>query len=112
MSDSARTRRLVWSDEFDRPAGARPDPRWWGFELGDGSAYGNPGWGNEELQEYTDAPANAGHDGRGNLVVTALRTEAKYSSARLVSKGRMEVCYGRVEVRARLPRGAGLGPAV
>jgi hypothetical protein len=112
MTGSRDGRQLLWSDEFDGPAGSPPDPRCWGFELGDGSVYGNPGWGNGELQLYTDAPANAAHDGRSNLVLTARRTDDAYSSARLVSKGRMEVCYGRIEVRAQLPRGAGLWPAV
>src|SRR5215831_12499520 len=112
VTGTAAARRLLWSDEFDRPAGAPPDRRWWRFELGDGSAYDIPGWGNEELQVYTDGPANAAHDGRSNLVVTAQRTPGGYSSARLVSKGRMELFLGRIEVRARLPRGAGLWPAV
>jgi beta-glucanase (GH16 family) len=109
---TALERRLLWGDEFDRPAGSGPDPRWWGFELGDGSAYGIPGWGNRELQLYSDSPANAAEDGRSNLAVTAQRTAEGYSSARLVSKGKVEVCYGRIETRARVPRGAGVWPAV
>jgi beta-glucanase (GH16 family) len=109
---AADRRELVWGDEFDGPAGSPPDARWWGFEFGDGSAYGNPGWGNEELQTYTDAPANAAFDGRSNLVLTARRAGGGYTSARLVSKGKVELCYGRIEVRARVPRGAGMWSAV
>jgi beta-glucanase (GH16 family) len=108
-----KTRRLVWSDEFDGPAGAPPDDRSWSFELGDGTAHGNPGWGNRELQWYTDAPANAAHDGRGNLAVTARATAAGgYTSARLVTKGKVEFRYGRIETRVHVPAGAGLWPAV
>src|SRR5262245_54182474 len=46
---------LVWADEFDAPAGAAPDPSRWTYDLGDGGR----GWGNEELEWYTDRPANA-----------------------------------------------------
>jgi beta-glucanase (GH16 family) len=109
-------RRLVWSDEFDGPAGAPADPSIWTHELGDGSLQGIAGWGNSELQHYTDEPANAVHDGLGNLVVTARRTSVNgntgYTSARLVTKGKLEVAHGWIEARARVPRGAGLWPAV
>jgi len=108
-------RQLVWSDEFDASAGAPADPAVWTHELGDGSLQGNPGWGNHELQHYTDEPANAAHDGRGNLVITARRTAANghsgFTSARLMTKGKLELTHGRIETRARVPRGAGLWPA-
>ena len=104
-------RRLVWSDEFDGPAGAPPDPAFWQHELGDGSANGIPGWGNGELQHYTSAPENAALDGHGNLVVTARRNARGYSSARLVTKGTLAVGHGRIEARIRVPRGAGVWPA-
>jgi beta-glucanase (GH16 family) len=103
--------RLVWSDEFDGPAGAPPDPSFWTHELGDGSASGIPGWGNDELQHYTDATDNAALDGRGHLVVTARRNGRGYTSARLVTKDKLAVAYGRLEARIRVPRGAGLWPA-
>jgi beta-glucanase (GH16 family) len=102
----ADRRRLVWSDEFDGPAGFPPDRAVWGFELGGG------GFGNRELQRYTDLPANAARDGRGNLAVTACVSDGQYTSARLVSKGTVEVCYGRIETRVRVPRGPALWPAV
>jgi beta-glucanase (GH16 family) len=106
-------RELVWSDEFDGAAGSPPDGRWWGYELGDGTAQGNPGWGNRELQRYTDDLANAAHDGRGNLAVTARATaDGGYTSARLVTKGKVELAYGRIETRVRVPAGPGLWPAV
>jgi len=111
MALSRRT--TVWSDEFDRPAGTPPDAGSWGFELGDGSTYGIPGWGNEELQWYTSAPENVAHDGRGNLAVTAhADTERGYTSARLVTKGKVELRFGRIEARARVAAGAGMWSAI
>ena len=62
---------LVWSDEFNDPAGTPPNPEYWSYEIGDGTVNGIPGWGNAELQYYTDDPANAATDGQGNLVRTA-----------------------------------------
>jgi beta-glucanase (GH16 family) len=106
VSGVADGRRLVWSDEFDGPMGLPPDRAVWGFELGGG------GFGNRELQRYTDRLANAARDGRGNLAVTACASDAEYTSARLVSKGKVEVCYGLIETRVRVPRGAGLWPGV
>jgi beta-glucanase (GH16 family) len=105
-------RRLYWSDEFDGPAGSPPDPRWWKHELGDGSDTGNPGWGNDELQHYTDRAANACHDGRGNLAIRATNENGGYKSARIITKGLFEFTFGRIEARARVPRGAGLWSAI
>ncbi|MCA9924043.1 MAG: hypothetical protein KC421_16815, partial [Anaerolineales bacterium] len=62
---------LAWSDEFNDPAGTPPNPANWGYEIGDGTVNGIPGWGNGELQYYTDSPDNAATDGSGNLVITA-----------------------------------------
>jgi beta-glucanase (GH16 family) len=119
-SPAARGWMLVWSDEFDGPAGARPDPATWGYDVGDGSAIGLPGWGNLERQWYTDSPDNAALDGAGNLVLTARETDGstdcyygpcEFTSARLLTKGRLEVQYGRLEARIRVPGGTGLWPA-
>jgi beta-glucanase (GH16 family) len=97
---------LVWSDEFDGPAGAPPDPASWSFELG------GDGWGNQELQLYTSA--NAALDGSGHLVITARRESAgarAFTSARLTTRGKRTQRYGRFEARLRLPAGKGLWPA-
>jgi beta-glucanase (GH16 family) len=102
--------RLVWSDEFDGPAGTVPDRARWRYEGGDGSVYGNPGWGNQELQHYTDAPENAALDGAGSLAITARYDGTTYTSARLVTRDTFT--YGRIETRLRVPRGAGLWPAM
>ncbi|MDH3247978.1 MAG: family 16 glycosylhydrolase [Acidimicrobiia bacterium] len=111
---------LVWGDEFNEPAGTPPNPENWGYELGDGTVNGIPGWGNDELQYYTDSPDNAATDGQGNLVVTAAPAngqqcyygECEYTSARLVTTKRAEFAYGRIESRILVPDGdAGLWPA-
>ncbi|GIF01912.1 glycoside hydrolase family 16 protein [Paractinoplanes rishiriensis] len=90
---------LAWSDEFDGPAGAPPDPATWRPELGGG------GWGNNELQNYTEV--NAALDGSGHLAITVHRSTGPhpYTSARLISKDRMTFTYGLVRARIRLPRG-------
>lgn len=112
--------RLVWSDEFNAKAGAAPNASVWGRELGDGTALGNPGWGNDELEYYTGGTQNAATDGRGNLAITVRKADGslqcyygacQYTSARLLTKDRFEVAYGRVEARVKVPRGAGLWPA-
>lgn len=113
---------LVWSDEFNARAGTPPNPDNWGHEIGDGTINGIPGWGNSELQYYTDRPENVTHDGRGHLVITARRTAGsaapdcyygpcQYTSARLLSAHRVEFAYGRIEARIKVPGGAGLWPA-
>lgn len=112
---------LVWSDEFDDPAGTPPNPAHWGYEIGDGTVNGIPGWGNAELQYYTDSPDNAATDGQGNLVITAREADGsltcyygpcEYTSARLLSRHRAEFAYGRIESRILVPSGEdGLWPA-
>lgn len=97
---------LVWSDEFEGAAGARPDPGHWSFEVG------GHGWGNQELQFYTER--NAALDGAGHLVITARREamEARaFTSTRLTTRGKREQQFGRIEARLRLPAGKGLWPA-
>jgi beta-glucanase (GH16 family) len=81
---------------------------------------GGDGWGNEELEYYTDSPRNAALDGNGNLVITAREDSSggdcwygpcRYTSARLITKGRFDQAYGRFEARIKLPRGQGIWPA-
>lgn len=97
---------LVWSDEFNT-AGA-PDPAKWGYDLGAG------GWGNAELQYYTNRPENAVVQG-GMLKIHALKENFSgnaYTSARLLSKGKFSFKYGKVEALAKLPAGVGTWPAI
>jgi len=120
--DDTRPWTLAWSDEFDGPAGTLPDPSVWRPEIGDGTASGIPGWGNAERQAYTDDPANVALDGEGNLVIRALETggdgppcyygaPCEYTSARIITAGTVEVTYGRIEARLKIPTGQGLWPA-
>ncbi|NOR35606.1 MAG: family 16 glycosylhydrolase [Woeseiaceae bacterium] len=99
---------LVWSDEFDAE---QLDPESWFFEAGDGSQYGIPGWGNNELQWYLPDSAQLEN---GNLVITA-RNEVSngknYTSARLITRDRFAFRYGRIEARMKLPGGQGIWPA-
>lgn len=105
---------LVWSDEFNGPAGAPPDPAKWNYDLG-----GN-GWGNNEVEVYTNSTANAFQDGKGNLVMRAIRDAAgNYTSARLQTGSPhasthttdLSWQYGRIEARIKLPFGQGVWPA-
>ncbi len=112
---------LAWSDEFNGAAGAAPDPANWGYEIGDTTPDGKNGWGNEELQYYTDDPANAATDGNGNLVLTLDKADpslecyygpCQYESARLLTQNKAEFAYGRIESRLLVPDGGdGLWPA-
>jgi beta-glucanase (GH16 family) len=107
---------LVWADEFEGRRGGAVDAGKWTEEVGGG------GWGNKELQYYTAGAKNAYLDGRGSLVIRAaaesLRGSFKcwygpcrYTSARLITKGKFSQAYGRFESRLRVPRGQGLWPA-
>jgi beta-glucanase (GH16 family) len=112
--------KLVWSDEFNSKAGAAPNSNVWGQEVGDGTVNGIPGWGNDELEYYTAGTENVATDGKGNLQITVKENDesltcyygpCEYTSARLLTKERFEVAYGRVEARIKVPEGAGLWPA-
>lgn len=105
----------VWSEEF---SGEEIDTDTWDFEVGNGHEQGIPGWGNGERQYYTDDSDNA-FIRDGNLVIRAREEqmsddygEYDYSSARLISQEKFTRKYGRIDVRAKLPRGQGIWPAV
>jgi beta-glucanase (GH16 family) len=106
-ADSALSRwRLVWSDEFDGPADAAPDRTKWTYDLG------QTGWGNQELENYTNSTANAYLDGSGHLVIQAIAEPGgKYTSARLKTQGLAAFTYGRIEARIQVPFGQGIWPA-
>lgn len=104
------SKHLIWSDEFNGPAGASPASTKWSFDTGGG------GWGNEELESYTSRPANAELDGQGHLAITA-RAEKytgadgvtrNYTSARLQTLNTFQFQYGLVEARIQVPAGQGL----
>ncbi len=105
-----RSWQLVWSDEFDGLAGTSPDPTKWTYDIGTGSN----GWGNQELEYYTNRPENVSMDGNGNLVLTARREAfagSAFTSARIKTKGLFSQTYGRFEARLKTPYGPGLWPA-
>ena len=97
---------LAWHDEFSGPANTAPDGRKWTHDLG------GDGWGNHELEEYTNRTANAFLDGHGHLAIRAIRTGPnQYMSARLKTEGRFAVKYGKIEARIKIPPGQSLWPA-
>jgi beta-glucanase (GH16 family) len=106
---------VTWSEEFDGAAGQPVSPATWQPEVG------GHGWGNQELQYYTDSTENAALDGSGNLAITVRRPDPRqrqrrfsgcaYTSARLITKDRVAFAYGLVQARIRLPRGRGVWPA-
>jgi beta-glucanase (GH16 family) len=102
-----RNWQLVWSDEFNEAAGTLPNPSNWTFDIG----RGQDGWGNQELQSYTNSPANVSTDGQGNLEITALQSGTGFTSARIKTQGLFEQQYGRFEARIKTPYGPGIWPA-
>ena len=98
---------LVMSDEFD--VNGKPNSEIWNYNIGTG----NNGWGNGELQYYTDRTENVTVQ-NGVLLITARKESfngSSYTSARLLTKGKFEQAYGRYEARIRVPYGQGIWPA-
>ena len=103
---------LVWSDEFSTQDGSSPDSTKWTYDLG------GKGWGNHELESYTNRKENARIE-NGNLVITALKESytgadgvtRDYTSARLKTQGLFVQSYGRIEARIKIPAGQGMWPA-
>ncbi|HNT26174.1 MAG TPA: family 16 glycosylhydrolase, partial [Anaerolineales bacterium] len=108
---------IVWSDEFDDEAGSAVDSSKWTHEIG------GEGWGNNEMEYYTDSIENSYQDGAGYLVIKAQEVDpedeplechygvCEYTSARLITAGKFEMAYGRVEARLKVPYGQGIWPA-
>ncbi|WP_445735986.1 glycoside hydrolase family 16 protein [Mariniflexile sp.] len=103
----ARFSVLVMADEFNTDGA--PNPAIWGYDIGTG----NNGWGNNELQYYTNRTENVKVE-NGVLIISARKESfngSSYTSARLLTKGKLEQTYGRFEARMRLPYGQGIWPA-
>jgi len=99
--------KLVWSDEFSYTG--LPDSSKWSYDVG-----GN-GWGNNELEFYTKNDTSNAVARNGFLYLTTRKQQQgnrNYTSARLVTKGKADWLYGRIEIRAQLPAGRGLWPAI
>ena len=111
-----RIRKLDFKDEFNGPANSAVDSSKWTLETG------GWGWGNQELEYYTNSTANAYQNGLGSLVIKAVKLTppltlncwygpCEYTSARIISKQKFEGRYGRFEARIKIPRGQGMWPA-
>lgn len=103
---------LVMQDEFDTDGA--PDSSIWSYDIGtgEGTAAG-AGWGNNELQYYTNRSENVTVQ-NGILIISAKKESfagSNYTSARISTKGKFEQTYGRFEARIRLPYGQGIWPA-
>lgn len=105
ISNYGQSWKLIWSDEFDGPSINTSN---WTFETGN-----NNGWGNNELEFYTNRPENAKIE-NGQLVITA-RQESyggkSYTSARMKTQGKKSFKYGRIEAYIKIPMGQGSWPA-
>lgn len=96
---------LAWSDEFD---GNNISSANWTFETG------NNGWGNAELENYTSRSQNA-FQSKGNLIIEARKESlagSSYTSARMITKSKKVFTFGRIDVRAKVPTGKGIWPAI
>jgi beta-glucanase (GH16 family) len=104
--------KLVWSDEFDGRNGSGIDSSKWVIETGGG------GWGNKELEYYTERPVNLLVQ-NGDLVIRAIKEKytgpegvaRDYTSGRMKTQGKFSQKYGRFEARIKIPAGQGMWPA-
>ncbi len=98
----------LWTEEFDTN---ELDTNIFTFEIGDGCPE-ICGWGNNELQEYTSKEDNLSFDD-GKMVITATQIDQfQFESARIITQDKLEFQFGRIDVRAKLPTGQGLWPAI
>lgn len=130
--DSTKSYVLLWNEEFDGQKGSAINPAEWNFDIGDGSNYQIPGWGNQEREYYTDE--STALDGNSNLVIHAIRkyvsefnheysnsdlskymtyygTPAEWLSGKITTFEKLAFQYGRMEARLRVPNGIGTWPA-
>ncbi|MBO3739533.1 glycoside hydrolase family 16 protein [Actinoplanes flavus] len=106
---------VTWSDEFNGAAGAAIDGSKWNFDVGGG------GFGNSELQYYTNSTSNVRQDGQGHLAITARKENpayyqcwygtCQYTSGRILTSGKFTQKYGRFEASIKVPKGQGIWPA-
>jgi beta-glucanase (GH16 family) len=102
----SKNHKLVWSDEFNY--NGQPDSTKWGYDIG------GSGWGNNELEYYTNRLENANVSNGTLKIISRKETYSgrPYTSARLLTKGKFTTKYGRIEARAKLPFAVGTWPAI
>lgn len=103
MTKPAQTKAGTVFDDFDGPARAAPNPALWDTAVGPDR--------DASLQRYTRSADNVRLDGKGHLLIQALRTRAGYTSARVATKGKLNMQYGTVAARIKFPEGQGIWPA-
>jgi len=104
--------KLIWQDEFSGPNGSPVDKDKWTHEIG------GSGWGNHELEYYTDRTENS-YQENGNLVIKVVKerftgadnTTREYTAARITTKKTFKAAYGKFEARIKIPQGQGMWPA-
>ncbi|MFI5889179.1 family 16 glycosylhydrolase [Actinoplanes sp. NPDC051513] len=106
---------VVWSDEFNGASGSAIDSSKWKFDIG------GSGWGNNELEYYTNSTSNVYQDGAGHLAITARRENpsnyqchygtCQYTSGRILTADKFSQTYGRFEASIKIPKGQGIWPA-
>ena len=100
--------KMAWSDEF---GGTQLNTSSWTYEIGNGCNVGVCGWGNNEMETYTSSTDNT-TVADGKLTIIARKNGESYTSARLKTQDKVELQFGRIDVRARLPKGQGIWPAI
>ena len=105
VCQSQESKTLIFEEQFDSTT---LNEAHWNYELGNGCP-NLCGWGNNERQFYTKENSKLRD---GNLVITATKEDSIYKSSRITTKDKIEFQYGTIEVRAKLPLGHGLWPAI
>jgi len=120
-AQAAPGEKLLWARFFDDKAGTKIDSKAWTYDTGNGM-----GWGNLEQEYYTDKAANISMDGKGHLVISAIKLnpddpkdqyitnwcgDCKYSSAKVVTRDKVGFKYGSLSARIQVPTGVGMWPA-
>lgn len=101
-----RDNTYTFQDNFDGPAGSRPDATRWTYDLGDG------GWGNNESEVYTNSVANAYQDGESHLIVQVTNpSPGVFNSARLTTRGKFSQLYGSWQASIAIDNVPGCWPA-
>src|SRR4051812_3116203 len=114
-ADAAALAAVTWSDEFNGAAGTPVDSSRWKFDIG------GSGWGNNEVEYYTNSTGNVVQDGQGHLAITARKENpanyqssyatCQYTSGRILTADRFSQAYGRFEASIKIPKGQGIWPA-